>query len=173
MIDYSTVPLVHAPYYDGYIKAMEGKDVFQVLKKQTEDLRFLISAIPEAEGIFRYADGKWSIKEVLGHIIDSERVFGYRLFCILRGEKVSLPGFDENSYVAHSHFNSRSFDSLIDEFTSLRHATTVGLDPLDFEALARVGTANTFQVSAFALLYILAGHCNHHMTIIRDRYLNR
>jgi hypothetical protein len=160
----------YAPFYKRYVAAVESADVFAVLEQQIEDLRNLAGGLTPERETFRYAEGKWSLREVLGHIADAERVFGYRLFCIARGEQRSLPAFDEDDYVRNGNANERSASKLSEEFALVRRANLDLMHSLDDAAWTRVGIANDAEVSVRALAFILAGHASHHLQILRDRY---
>ena len=159
-----------APSFAGYVSLVTESDVVPVLERQPSEMaRLLLVVTPDREK-YRYADGKWTIREVFGHLIDAERVFSYRALCISRGEKVSLPGFDENVYVAESPYLARPLADLIVEFSSLRRANCAffrGLKEGDWD---RHGTANNNPASVRALAYIMAGHVRHHFNVLRDRY---
>ena len=163
-------PGEYADFYAGYIAAMPSGDVLEILERQKDQLRQLAETIAPDRETFRYAPGKWSLREIVGHLIDSERVFSYRALCFSRGDDTPLPGFDENFYVANADFDSRTLQSLIEELTLLRSANVLLFRSLTPEDLARVGVANTHPVSVRALAFILAGHLQHHFNVLRDRY---
>jgi DinB family protein len=159
-----------APFYAGYVSLVPETDIMPVLERQAEDIRQQTRAfVPEREG-FRYAPGKWSVREVLGHMTDAERVFGFRAFCFGRGDENALPGFDENDYVARSHFDQCRLIDLVEEFGQVRQVNLVALRRLDDDAWRRHGTASGRLVSVRALAYIMAGHVRHHLQILRTRY---
>ncbi len=160
----------YAPSYSGYVSRVPEPDVLAVLEQQIGDLRRLASAVPPDRERFRYASGKWSIREVFGHLIDAERVFGYRAFCISRGERASLPAFDENDYVKESGSDEQTLGDLMDEFAAVRKANLVALRRTNPERWARVGTANNHPISVRALAFIMAGHVRHHDHILRTHY---
>lgn len=161
----------YAPYYETYIGKLAGRDPLKVLESQVLDFKALLSEVPEEMEEHRYADGKWTIKEVVGHMIDTERIMAFRALCIARGETQSLPGFEENDYVRVANFNRRSLYDLGHEFGFVRESTIALFKSLSEEDLDRVGTANNKPVTARALLYIIAGHHIHHDSVLRDRYL--
>ena len=164
------VEVEFAPFYAGYVSLVPEADVLRVLEDQVADVRECTRAfIPTREG-FRYAEGKWSVREVLGHVTDAERVFGYRAFCFSRGDENPLPGFDENDYVARSGFDRCSLTTLVQEFGQLREANLTVLGRLDDAAWQRMGTASGKPVSVRALAYIMAGHVRHHLQILSTRY---
>jgi hypothetical protein len=159
-------------YFHSYIAEVVGEDVLATLRAQMDDLTALLASMDDAQARYRYADGKWSIKEVVGHIMDGERLFGMRAVCIARGDQQSLPGFDENAYVDIALFDERSLASMLSEFVHLRNANIIAFENMDEDAAGRIGTANGRQVSARALVWITAGHVEHHIRILRERYLN-
>ena len=164
-------PGTYAPYYESYIQKISGKNPLSFLESQVLDFKALLSEIPDELEGFAYAPGKWTIKEVVAHVIDTERIMAYRALCIARGEIVSLPGFDENEYVRHSEANHRSLYDLGHEFGAVREATISLYKSLSDEALDRQGVANNNPVTARAILYIIAGHQMHHENVIRERYV--
>jgi len=147
-----------------------GEDILEQLEKQaTEFPDFINSLIEKAD--YAYAPGKWTIKELIGHIIDTERVFIYRLMCFARGEQQALPGFEEDRYVANAHFADRSLLSLSQEFALLRKSNLYLINSLTENELNRSGTASQKQITVRALLFVTAGHIMHHVQIIKERYL--
>ncbi|MFM6977042.1 MAG: DinB family protein [Sphingobacteriaceae bacterium] len=159
------------PFYAGYIATVPD-DVLAELRRQQEAFPDFIGNITTAKADFAYAPGKWTIKELLGHIIDTERIMACRALCFARGETQGMPGFDENDYVAASHYNDRNLTSLAAEFASLRQANLFLFESLNEEELQRIGKASTHPVSVRALLFIMAGHVNHHEGVLKERYLN-
>jgi len=160
----------YAPYYSRYVSHVSEADVLHVLENQAVQLSQLTSQVPADREKFRYGPEKWSIREVIGHLIDAERVFGYRAFCISRGERVSLPAFDENEYVKHSHYDDRTLASQTVEFVVVRKSNVLFLRSLDDTAWEAVGTASNNRISVRALAYIMAGHVRHHFAILHERY---
>jgi uncharacterized damage-inducible protein DinB len=163
-------PSEYAPFYAGYIAAIADGDILETLENQASELRQLAAAIPADRETFRYGEGKWSVREVFGHMIDAERVFSYRLLRFSRGDETPLSGFDENHFVAASHFDQRPLADLVEELALLRQANLRLLRSLVPEAWTRTGTANNHPVSVRALAFIMAGHVRHHLNILRDRY---
>ena len=160
----------YAPFYAGYIARIPAVDVLEILESQSSELRGLASAAsPELE-VYRYAPGKWSVREVFGHLIDGERVFGYRAFRIGRGDQTPLPGFDENEYVAASGYHHRDLTSLTEEFALVRAANLAVFHSLAGDGWRRLGTANGHPVSVRALAFIMAGHVSHHLALLGERY---
>jgi hypothetical protein len=158
------------PYYQTYIKFVSEGNIEEVLLDQQKAAIEFFKSFSEVQSYFSYAPEKWSIKEVIGHITDTERIMAFRLLAIARGETVSLPGFDENSYVANASFNKQSYQDLIEGFHIVRHSTISLLKCLEPEAFTKVGVANHSNVSVRALAYIIAGHELHHRRILKERY---
>jgi len=162
-------PQQHPDWANRYIGLVEG-NVVEILTQQTTDFpNFVNNLIEKAD--YAYAPGKWTIKEMVGHIIDTERILTYRLLCIARGEKASLPGFEEDDYVANAHFKDRSLFSLSEEFTLTRKSNLFLINSLNEEELDRMGNANGKEISVRSLVYILAGHIMHHINVVKERYL--
>ncbi len=159
-----------APFYAGYVALVPETDILAVLRQQQADIAQCAGAIPARHEDFRYAPGKWSIREVFGHLIDAERVFAFRAFSFSRGEAAPLPPFDENAYVERSRYHERPLADLAAELRALREAHLAFLAWLDDGAWSRVGTASGRPVSVRALAFIMAGHIRHHVNILRERY---
>jgi uncharacterized damage-inducible protein DinB len=162
----------YLPYYGKYIALVPDGDLLQTLRAQLDETLALARSLPPEQGGHRYAPGKWSIREVLGHVIDTERVFAYRAMRIARGDRTPMEGFDENAYAAASDADARTLADLADELEHVRLGNLALLAALSDEALARVGTANGAEVSVRALAWIMAGHELHHRGLIRERYLD-
>jgi uncharacterized damage-inducible protein DinB len=160
-----------APPHAVYISLVPVGDLLETLESQWEELGCLLEELDDDAADYRYAEGKWSVKEVLGHLVDAERIFAYRLLCIARGEKASLPGFDEDAYVAHAGFCARPLEALLEEYDLVRGSTLALLRGLDEAALTRRGLSNGHPASARALAWTLAGHELHHLGVLRERYL--
>jgi uncharacterized damage-inducible protein DinB len=159
------------PYYQKYIDTVPTGNVLDTLEGQLSETVALLDRFGEARGGHRYAPGKWSVKEVVGHITDAERVFVYRAMCAARAEPGALPAFDENAYVANAGFDARTLNSLLGEFTAVRRATlSLFRNPTE-EQLARRVVANGNPVSARAIAWIVAGHERHHQRLLAERYL--
>ena len=163
-------PEEYHSFYGSYIEKV-ADDVFAVLRQQAETLPELIRHIPAGKGDYAYAPGKWTIKEVLGHLIDTERIMTYRALRFARNDAQNLPGFEENEYVAESHYHERTLQSLAEEFAALRKANLFLFESLNGEELLRKGMANDNPVSVRALLFIMAGHIIHHQHVLQERYL--
>lgn len=160
----------YAPFYAGYIAKIADVDVLDLLESQSGRLHALASAASPEQQQFRYAPGKWSVREVVGHLIDGERVFGYRAFCIGRGDQTPLPSFDENEYVAASEYHERDLTVLAHEFALVRAANLMVFRGLSKKERRRIGTANGYPVSVRALAFIMAGHVEHHVGLLGERY---
>ena len=158
------------PYYERYIQLVESEDVIDVLERQKTEVSDAFGGLGEDKGTFRYADGKWSIKEMLSHIIDGERMFAYRVFRISRGDKTPIEGFEQDGYIENSHANDRSFSDMLGEFDSLRNANMLFFRNLRDADWMRTGTANEREISVRALGFIMAGHIRHHLNILNERY---
>jgi uncharacterized damage-inducible protein DinB len=166
----------YAPFYAGYVaRAREATagavDAVAHLAAQGERTAALLAGVPEARAGFRYAPGKWSVREVVGHLADTERIMAYRVLRIGRGDATPLPGFDQDAYMATSGFDARTLADLAEELAAVRQATVALLAHLDSAALARRGTASDKPVSVRALVGIIAGHELHHLAILKERYL--
>jgi uncharacterized damage-inducible protein DinB len=160
------------PYYDTYIAKVPEGDLLATLAELRESSGQLLAEVGEVRAGYRYAPGKWTIREVVGHLSDAERIFAYRLLRIARGDPTPLPGFDEQRYVPAGAFERRPLAQVAAEFRAVRDATLALLRGLDDAALARRGVANDSPVTARALAYIIAGHEIHHVRVIREKYLS-
>jgi hypothetical protein len=161
----------YAPYFEKYISLVKGDDVVKELSDQNENTMTLLRGLNEEQGESRYAPGKWSVKEVVGHLIDAERIFAYRALRIARNDQTPLAGFDENSYAANSNYGERPMADLADEFEIVRKGNLYLFGSFDDQASKRRGISNNAGISVRALAYIMAGHELHHLGIIKSRYL--
>jgi uncharacterized damage-inducible protein DinB len=161
----------YASYFGKYIVLVPEGDVVATLDRQLEETLQLLGGLSEAQGDSRYEPGKWSIKELVGHIIDAERIFGHRALHFARGDQQPLPGFEQDDYVAAGEFGRRRLKDLVEEFELVRRGNLCLFRSLDEQAWLRRGTANNTEISVRALAFIMAGHETHHMGILRDRYL--
>jgi len=159
------------PYYSRYLALVQGTDLTDVLDTQMGDSLQFLRGITEEKSLRRYEPGKWSIKEVLGHLIDAERIFSYRALRFARNDQTPLPGFDQDPYVAAAGFDSRPWNGLVDEFEQVRRATISFFRGLSPEAATRSGKANDSVMSVRAAGYVIAGHELHHMHVLRDKYI--
>lgn len=157
-------------YYERYISLVSESDVLAVLSRQLEDIRSLTREFTEEKAGLGYEPDKWSVKEVVGHMIDTERILSYRALCIARGETASLPGFEQDDYVRAANFNRVKLADLAAELEHVREATRLLFAHLDEGAWTRRGVANGNEVSVRALAFIIAGHTIHHLTVLRTRY---
>ncbi len=161
----------YAPYYQPYINSVSSEDIFALLRAQADILESLLANVPDKKADTGYAAGKWSIKELLSHLIDTERVFSYRTLRIARKDITPLAGFEQDDFVKESGAKKRTLRSLIDEFKLLRMANVLMMESIDPSCWHRTGTANGFEVSVRALIYITAGHVQHHTNVLKERYL--
>jgi hypothetical protein len=161
----------YAPFYAGYVAGVPDGDLIALLEQQAEETATLFGGIPDEKSLHRYAPGKWSIREVLGHIIDGERVFSYRALTFARGDAGPLPSFDENAWASTSNAGRRTMKSLLAEYRAVRAATVALFRSFGEEELTRSGIASKNPVTVRALAYIVAGHERHHLKILRERYL--
>ena len=159
-----------APYYKEYIEQIKEDNIINVLDAQLNTATKFFNSIQEGKGNYAYAEGKWSVKEVLGHVIDCERVFAYRALCIARGEKQSLPGFEQNDYVEEAAFNKRGLKDLADEFSSLRKSNLALVKSFSDKELNKRGLVNENEITVCAILFIIAGHCMHHIKVLKEKY---
>ncbi|WP_420126623.1 DinB family protein [Longimicrobium sp.] len=161
----------HLPYYSKYVDRVPDGDLLQTLRAQLDDTLALVRGLDEAQGGHRYAPGKWSIRGVLNHLIDAERIFAYRALRIARGDQTPLESFDENAYAEESNADARTLADLAGEMEHVRRASLSLFASLSDEALARLGTASGGPVSVRALAWIIAGHEAHHVALLHERYL--
>lgn len=154
-----------------YIAATTHKDVVKAIDKLGKEFLKLLKSIPKDKYDYAYGEGKWTMKEVLQHIIDAERIFAYRALSIARKDSQSLPGFDENEYAANSKAASRDWDDLVEEFKFVRKTSSILFRSFDEEQLDTNGISNNTPIYVLAFGFIIAGHCQHHANIIRERYL--
>jgi hypothetical protein len=158
------------PYYERYISLVGSEDIIGLLERQAPETATLFKSA-NAKADFRYAPGKWSAKEMLGHVNDTERIMAYRALRIARGDKTPIEGFEQDDYVRDGNFGQRMLADLIEEFADVRTATLALFRHLDTKAGLRRGIANQNEVSARALAYIIAGHELHHRRILKEKYL--
>ncbi len=161
----------YAAFYETYVSLVNETDIVSALQNQPDELQNLLADVSAEKENFRYAEGKWSVKELLGHIVDGERVFSYRALRISRGDQTPLAAFEENSYVANSNFGNYNLADLIKEFSLLRRSNVLLFKNLTDEAWLRRGTASDATISVRALAFIMVGHVRHHTNILRERYL--
>src|SRR5258706_10458092 len=160
----------YAPYYDRYISLVEGEDILNALDQQRRETMLLLSGRDEEDGDFRYASGKWSAKEVLGHVCDTERIFAYRALRFSRADATPIEGYEQDDYVRNGPFAQRPLADLVEDFIAVRRATLSLLRNLDEAAWSRRGIAIKNEASVRGLAYIIAGHELHHRRILEEKY---
>ena len=162
----------YGDYYRNYISLVEENDLFSALENAVDRSLTFWSDLTEEQGNYRYAEGKWSIKELLQHIIDTERIFSYRALAFARGEQTALPGYDENQYADNCMADSRSLQEMIDELVLVRKSTIALFKSFDESVLDNLGNASGSNLSVIAAGFIIVGHEIHHMNVVKERYLN-
>ncbi|HET6722696.1 MAG TPA: DinB family protein [Chitinophagaceae bacterium] len=165
--DLSRVP----EFFHGYINKVKEDELMSALAKSTSELFMLLKSIPAEKHDYRYADGKWSVKEVVQHMIDGERVFTYRALRFARKDDTPLPGFDENLFAQTAKADKRKWNDLVEEFSALRKASEAMFASFDNEQLEAEGVASESSIYVLGIGYVVAGHVNHHCRIIKERYL--
>ena len=158
-------------YIQRYLDQIPSGSWIEELKKSGEKTIAVYSDLTEGQSLFAYAEGKWTLKELLLHLSDTERVFQYRLLVFARGDKAALPGFDEEEYAAHSFANKRSLESLLEEYKTVRKSSQILIESLEPSALKNIGTANGNELTAETVGKLIVGHNYHHLHIIEERYL--
>jgi hypothetical protein len=171
MTQFRPEPGEYAPFYKKYIDLVPGLDLLPTLETQLQEWKNLLGGLTDTQAEFRYEEKKWTIKELLGHVADSERIFAYRVLRIARGDQKPLSGFEQDDYVREGNFSTRPLSELLEEFTAVRHASILLLKSLSAEAWTRRGTANQSEVSVRALGFMIAGHERHHRIVLEQRYL--
>jgi len=166
-------PAEYSPYHERYISLVPGNDILGTLESQRRQTLILLSGRDESEGDFRYAPDKWSVKEVLGHVCDTERIFAYRALRIARGDRTPLAGFEQDDYIRNSPFAARPIAEIIEDYIAVRRAALTLFRNLDEPAWMRRGIANNNEISVRALAYITAGHEVHHRRILEEKYFAR
>ena len=163
----------HLPYYARYIQLVSGNDALSSLKSQLRETLAFLSCLANEDTVYRYAPDKWSVREVLGHVIDTERIMAYRALRIARGDQTPLPGFEQDDYVRGASYDRIRWSSLVEEFELLRRSNLAMFSGFTEEAWARTGTASGATVTARALAWIVAGHELHHRNVIEQKYLKQ
>jgi hypothetical protein len=161
----------YATYYARYIDLVTEDDIVGALDAQSHETATVLGGLSEAQAAHRYEPGKWSVKQLVGHVIDAERIFAFRALAFARGEANPLPGFDQDPYVANAGSDDRSIADLAEEFATIRKANVMMFRALSEESWKRSGVASDNPISVRALAYILLGHERHHLRILRERYL--
>ncbi len=161
------------PYFQTYVSkyASQNKSIIEGLQLSNNELFGLIKELPEEKETYRYEEGKWTLKELLLHCIDTERIFNYRALRIARNDRNDLLGFDQDEFNEYANANDRTLASLVDEFNALRNSTIALFDSFEQEALMRIGKASGNPISVRAIGYIISGHLQHHLNMFRERYL--
>jgi uncharacterized damage-inducible protein DinB len=167
LINLESVP----PFYKNYVKQIDETDVIQALRLSGARTQILIHSIPDAKADYRYAEGKWSIRELICHMMDAERIFAYRALRFARQDKTPLHGWEENDYAPHANATGRSLKKLGDEMTRLRSTTVDLFESFTEDMLKKKGTANNTEMSVLTLGFVIAGHEAHHRKILAERYL--
>jgi hypothetical protein len=163
-------PTEHIPYYLKYIALVPEGDFLKIFEDQMKEVRAFVESVPEEKEGYRYAPGKWSLREAMGHVVDTERIFAYRACCIARGETKVLSGYEQDDYAAASEADRRSLRDLLEELEHQRRSNLLLLRGMSEETSKRMGSANDDPVSVRALAYIMAGHVTHHLQVFRERY---
>lgn len=171
MPDRSPEPSEYAPYYAGYVRQAPAGNIVDALQSQRQSVRDFIAGLSEDIAGHRYAEGKWTVAEVLGHVLDTERVFGYRALYFARGATGAIVGMDQDEFAATAPYHRRSLASIGNEFDWIRAANVEQYRAFDAEILDRQGIASGASVSVRALLHIMAGHAAHHLAVLEERYL--
>ncbi len=161
----------YAAYYHTYVDKVPDGDIIKILQKQSGQIIKLLKNVSKKKSLFRYSPEKWSVREIIGHIIDTERVLSYRALRFARNDQNDLPGFDENAYVRQSNYNDIKLGDLVEEFCAIRKSNVMMFKNFSDEVSLRKGRANSNPFTVRAMAYIIAGHCNHHLEIIKGRYL--
>ncbi len=164
-------PSEYDPHFGAYVALVPETDYLAALASQLDAGLRLLRSVPPGKADHRYAPGKWSVKEVVGHVTDAERVFAYRALAFARGERAPLPGFDENAWAREARFGRLPLEALVAEYESVRRSTMHLFAHLDPEAWTRIGTANGVAISVRALAYVIVGHDRHHAGVLAERYL--
>lgn len=161
----------YAPYYERYVSLVPDADLVETLERQGAETVALLRGLSEEQGARRYEPGKWSVKQLVGHVCDGERIFSYRALAFARGDAQALPGMEQDEWMSGVDFDARTLSSLVDEFESVRAATVHLFRHLSPEAWARRGVASDNEVTVRALAYVVAGHEAHHVRVLKERYL--
>jgi len=161
----------YAPFYGKYVMLVPDGNFLEILETQPREMKQMLEPLTELQADFRYAPGKWSIKEILGHVIDAERIFAVRILRIARSDQTPLPGFEQDDYVKVSNAASRTLSDLLEEFSVVRRASIALIRSLDDASWLRRGTASGNEVSVLAIAFIIAGHALHHRNIFQEKYL--
>jgi hypothetical protein len=165
------LPSTYLAYFERYVNQVPENDLFAAFENQLPVIKSFLTAIPTPKHAYAYAEGKWTLKEMLLHIIDTERIFSYRALCIARGEQHSLLGFEEDDYAKESNANSRPWDSLVEEFLVVRQSTLLLFKSFSNTAMQKSGLANNNALTVISAGFIILGHFYHHKKVAEERYL--
>jgi hypothetical protein len=160
----------YASFYAGYVARVPETDILEVLRQQPRELSRIAGSVPKDKELYRYGEEKWSVREIFGHLVDAERFFGHRAFCVSRSDPNPLPGFDEKLYIEGSSYDSRPLPELLHDFSLLREANSRHLESLSDDAWPREGIANGARITVRALAYVMTGHVRHHLAVLEERY---
>lgn len=163
-------PEEYNSFYETYVSLVDEKDILAALDMQRREFLEMLGTLSEEKAEYRYAEGKWSIKQVMSHILDAEVVFFHRAFKISKGEKQNIPGFDQDEYMTDTDLENISLAALLDQFALHRSLAILYLRTLPLEAFSKMGSASNNPITVRALVYIMVGHCRHHMNILKERY---
>ena len=161
----------YGEYYQTYIDLVKGEDIFRILVEQNMESQNVLNSFSESKGNHRYAEGKWTVKEVIGHMMDVERIFAYRALCIARGETNPLPSMDQDTYVKNGNFNKRQLFDLNYEYRLIRESNILLFGSFDKSVLHCRGIASGYEVTVLALMWMTVGHEKHHLNILMERYM--
>jgi hypothetical protein len=159
-------------YAQKYIDLIEGDDIISILHQTSKEMSDVINSFPQNKGDYSYAAGKWTLKQVIGHLCDTDRIFAYRALAIARGEKQPLPAFDQDLYVNNGNFNSKSLADISYEYRLLRESNLLLFRSFDKSVYQNRGIAAGFEVSVLGIMFMIAGHQRHHINILKEKYLN-
>lgn len=170
MVVHKPSPEELSDYYKTYLKYVPEEDLLSVLKQQQEEIENFFSAIPAHKESFPYAEGKWMLKEVAGHLCDTERILCYRALRISRNDKLPIQGFEENDYALNANYRARSLKNILEEFLTVRQATILLFQNMSEKMIDRKGRANNSEVTVRGILFFIVAHARHHMGVIKERY---
>lgn len=160
----------YAEYYQKYIDLIDGEDIIHILVKLNNEVSDVFNSFPQSKGDYSYAEGKWTVKEVIGHMMDTDRIFAYRALSIARGERQPLPSFDQDEYVRKGKFNLRNLADLTYEYRLIRESNILMFKGFDQSVYSNRGVAAGNEVTVLALMWMIAGHQKHHLKILKERY---
>lgn len=171
MIISAPKPSELSEYYQSYLKEYNGSDMLKDLIEQRDNTQKFLQSVPHEKESYRYAAAKWSIKEVIGHLSDTERILSYRALTFARNDKTTIPGFEENEYTLQSNYHTRTLKNISEEVLSVRNASITLFSNMNEKMLEQIGIANNNPVSVKALLFFIIAHQVHHLNVIKERYL--